>query len=134
LRKQQEVSRRGSSASYGQTVWNHLKAVSIFVTRIYVRYWCQRPSATGAPRNDLDFLHELFLHRDKDVAKAATTALDCHLWYLPEHLIAFAFFDEEVSNEKKRLVVAALRQNIGYEDPLKRIYIHSRSLTVCITS
>src|SRR6218665_1040406 len=37
FRKQQKVSRRGSSASYGQTVWNHLRSVSIFVTRIYVR-------------------------------------------------------------------------------------------------
>src|SRR6218665_3819424 len=51
----------------------------------------------------------------------ATTAFDCHMWYLSEHLIASAFFDEKVSHEK-RLVVAALRQNVGSEDPLKRIY------------
>src|SRR6218665_275094 len=122
LQKQQKASRRGSSASYGQTVWNHLKSVSIFVTHIYVRYWFQCPSATGAPRNDLDLLSELFLYPDKNVAKAATTAFDRHLWYLSEHLIAFAFFDEEVSHEEKRLMVAALRQNVGSEDPLKRIY------------
>ena len=75
--------------------------VSIFATRIYVKYWFQCPSGTGASRNGLDLLHELFLYLDKDVAKAATTAFDCHLWYLSEHLIAFAFFDEKVSNEKK---------------------------------
>jgi len=40
---------------------------------------------------------------------------------LSEHLIAFAFFDEKVSHEKS-LVVAALRQNIGSENPLKHIY------------
>src|SRR6218665_591373 len=51
----------------------------------------------------------------------ATTAFDCHMWYLSEHLIASAFFDEKVSHEK-RLVVATLRQNVGSEDPLKRIY------------
>src|SRR6218665_3279 len=101
FRKQQEVSRRGSSASYGQTVWKHLKSVSIFVTRIYVRYWFQCPSATGASRNDLDLRHELFLYPDKDVANAATTAFDCHLWYLSEHLYAFAFFDEKVSHENE---------------------------------
>jgi len=71
--------------------------VSIFATRIYVKaYWFHCPSGTGAPRNDLDLLHELFLYPDKDVAKAATTAFDCHLWYLSEHFIAFAFFDEKV--------------------------------------
>src|SRR6218665_672207 len=43
------------------------------------------------------------------------------MWYLSEHLIASAFFDDKVSHEK-RLVVAALRQNVGSEDPLKRIY------------
>src|SRR6218665_2576169 len=124
FRKQQEMSRRGSSVSYGQTVWSHLKSVSIFVTRIYVRYWFQCPSATGAPGNYLDLLHELlnlFLYPDKDVAKAAPTAFDCHMWYLSKHLIASAFFDEKVSHEK-RLVVAALRHNVGSEDPLKRIY------------
>jgi len=64
-----------------------------------VRYWFQCPSATGAPKNYLDLLHELFnlfLYTDKNVAKTATTAFDCHdLWYLSEHLIAFAFFDEK---------------------------------------
>ena len=126
------MSRRGSSASYGQTVCNRQKSVNIFVTRPYVRYWFQCPSGTGAPKNDLDLLHVLFLYPDKDVAKAATTAFDCHLCYLSEHLIAFAFFDEKVSHGK-RLVVAALPQNVGSEDHLKRI-INPRSHTVCITS
>src|SRR6218665_2997376 len=76
VQKQQEVSRRGSSASYGQTVLTI--GVSIFATRPYVKaYWFHCPSGTGAPRNDLDLLHELFLYPDKDVAKAATTAFDC---------------------------------------------------------
>src|SRR6218665_2458098 len=87
-----------------------------------MRCWFQCPSRTGAPRNDLDLLHELFLYPYKDVAKAATTAFDGHLWHLSEHLIAFAFFDEKVSHGEKRLMVAALRQNVGSEDPLKRIY------------
>ena len=128
FRKQQEVFRWGSSVSYGQAVWTHLKSVSIFVTcrPIYVRYWFQCPSATGASWNYLDLLHELFnlfLYSDKDVTKAATTAFDCHLWYLSEHLITFAFFNEKKDGHKeKRLIVAALRQNVGSEDPLKRIY------------
>src|SRR6218665_698603 len=105
----------------GKQFWNHLKSVSVCVTRIFVRYWFRCPSGTGAPRNDLDLVHELFLYPDKDVAKAATTAFDCHMWYLSEHLIASAFFDEKVSHGKW-LVVAALRQNVGSEDPLNRIH------------
>ena len=56
------------------------------------------------------------------MAKAATTAFERHLWYLPENLIAFGFFNEKVPHDEKRLMVAALRQNVGFEDPLKRIY------------
>jgi len=43
-----------------------------------------------------------------------------HLWYLSEELIAFAFFDENVSSETKRNMVFAM-QNEGTEHPVKRI-------------
>lgn len=43
-----------------------------------------------------------------------------HLWYLSEELIAFAFFDDNVSSETKRKMVDAMH-NEGIEYPMKRI-------------
>src|SRR6218665_4048706 len=51
----------------------------------------------------------------------ATTAFERHLWYLSEILIAFAFFDDAVTTEEKRMMVAALRELEGQDEPLKQI-------------
>jgi len=48
-------------------------------------------------------------------------ALERHLWYLSELLVGFAFFDDEVPVEEKRLMVLALKENEGSEEPSKRI-------------
>jgi len=44
-----------------------------------------------------------------------------HLWYLFEILVAFALFDDEVSIAEKSLMVAALKEKDGSEDPPIRI-------------
>ena len=44
-----------------------------------------------------------------------------HLWYLSELLVGFAFFDDDVSVEEKRLMIVALNKNAGSEEPLKQI-------------
>lgn len=63
----------------------------------------------------------LSTYQNKDVAKAATTAFSRHLWYLSELLVGFAFFDDHVSVDEKRLMVKALTENSGSAEPLKRI-------------
>src|SRR6218665_3758152 len=65
----------------------------------------------------------------------ATTDFDCHMWYLSEHLIASAFFDEKVSHEKGWWLLHFGRM-LGPNFPkiLLNVYIPPRSLTVCITS
>ena len=128
FRKQYEPLQQGSSTerksrgpSYCEQIWNHLKEVSLFVTAIYIRYWFQSPSSTAAPRNDLELLCELSRYPNKEIAKAATTAFSGHLWYLSELLVGFAFFDDEVSLEEKKLMVAALAEGEGSNAPSKRI-------------
>ena len=59
--------------------------------------------------------------KNMEVAQAATTAFNCHLWYLSELLVGFAFFDDDVSVEEKRLMIVALNKNPGSEEPLKQI-------------
>ena len=107
--------------SFTDQIWNHLKEICLFVTAVYIRYWFQSPSSTAAPRNDLAMLCSLSAYPQKEVAKAATAALERHLWYLSELLVGFAFFDDEVSVEEKRLMVLALKENEGSDEPSKRI-------------
>ena len=79
--------------------------------------------------NDLILLRELSTYSDQDVAKAATTAFGRHLWYLSELLVGLSFFDDRVTVEEKRLMVTALWENDGSEDPPKRISPFTQPLT-----
>lgn len=125
--QQQSITSRGSY--HRKHVWEHLKTVSLFVTCIYVRYWFQTPSPTAAPKNDLALLCSLSLYPQKDIADAAMTAFGRHLWYLSELLVGLSFFDNDVSVEEKRLMVLALRDKEGSEEPPKRIPLFSQPCT-----
>jgi len=57
------------------------------------------------------------------------TAFGRHLWYLSELLVGFSFFDNDVSVEEKKLMVAALRDKEGSEEPPKRISLFSHPST-----
>jgi len=92
-----------------------MKEVSLFATDIYVKYWFQFKSSIAALKN-LNLLCMLSTYQNKDVAKAATTALSCHLWYLSELLVRFAFFDDYVSVQTHS---NALTENSRYFEPLK---------------
>ena len=109
----------------------HLKNVSLFVTCIYVRYWFQTPSATTAPRNDLALLYSLSLYPHKTIADAAVTAFGRHLW-LAELLVGLSFFDNDVSVEEKRLMIASLMDKEGSDEPPKRIPLFSQPSTKVI--
>jgi len=119
LLQQRSGTSRGLSSS--DRFWSHLKRVCLFVTCVYVKYWFQSPSSTGAPRNNLNLVQLLNQYPDRDVANAALTAFGRHLWYLSELLVGFAFFDEALSAEEKRKMVVALKEREGSEQPSKRI-------------
>jgi len=95
--------------------------MSLFVTRVYLTYWFESPAAHCAPRHDLALLCALSEYPNTEIAKAATSAFERHLWYLSEILIAFAFFDDDATTEEKRLMVVALQEVEGSDKPLKRI-------------
>src|SRR6218665_1485069 len=94
--------------SHRKQMRKHLNEVCLFVTGMYIKYWFQSPSSAAAPRNDLNLLCTLSAYPNRKVAEAATTAFGRHLCYLSELLIGFAFFDDDVSIEEKRLMVMAL--------------------------
>jgi len=62
FRKQYEPLQPGASSqksrglSYGQKIWNHLQEVSLFITKVYLKYWFESPAANCAPRQDLELL------------------------------------------------------------------------------
>ena len=114
-------SRKCLGSSYSQQIWHHLQEMSFFVTRVYLTYLFESPAAHSAPRHDLALLCALSDYPNTEIAKAATTAFERHLRYLSEILIAFAFFDDAVSTEDKRLMVVALQEVDGSDEPLKRI-------------
>ena len=114
-------SRKSRGLSYGQKIWNHLQEVSLFITKVYLKYWFESPAANCAPRQDLELLCALSEYPNTEIAKAATTAFGRHLWYLSETLVALGFFDDAVTIEEKRLMVLSLKEVEGSDEPLKRI-------------
>src|SRR6218665_3192782 len=104
-----------------QTNEKHLSEVCLFMTGVYIKYWFQSPSSASAPRDDLNLLYTLSDCPNRKVAEAATTAFGRHLSDLSELLIGFAFFDDDVSIEEKRLMVMALIDTKGSDEPPKRI-------------
>ena len=114
-------SRKSRGLSYGQKIWNHLQEVSLFITKVYLKYWFESPAANCAPRQDLELLCALSEYPNTEIAKAATTAFGRHLWYLSETLVALGFFDDAVTIEEKHLMVLSLKEVEGSDEPLKRI-------------
>ncbi len=121
----QQPSHKTRREAYSQKVWDNLREMCLFTTKVYMKYWFQSPCSAAAPRNDLIFLCELSTYSDKRVGEAATKAFGRHLWYLSELLIGFSFFDDEVTPEEKRLMVTALKETDGSEKPPKRIQLFS---------
>ena len=96
---------------------NHVPC--LFVASTYVRFWNEAPLGMCAPRNDLELIHCLRTYPDagRVVADAALTAFARHLWYLAEHLVGLAFFDEAVDVNIKRKMVANMGRQKKPECP-----------------
>lgn len=99
-----------------------IKEICIFSVIVYVKYWFQAPSGCSAPNNDLQLLKDLktFENINQLMSKVAIRKFLGHLWYLSKELVAFAFFNDEVSVETKRKIVNALN-NEGLEYSPKRL-------------
>ena len=83
------------------------------------------PSAPGAPYNDIQLLNSLINYSTIHpvIVKVASEKLSNHFWDLSEDLIGLALFDSRVSVSTKRLMVKAMREVDGVEEPPKRVVI-----------
>lgn len=108
-----------------------LLRVAMFSARLYSKAWTQAPLAVAAPLNDLQLLQALDGYEDAEVSKAATNKLLGHLWYLSEELVALAFFDDRVSSETKKKMVAAIEEKDGNDTAQKRVTIPASAISGC---
>ena len=68
--------------------------------------------------NDLRLLKMLQDYLDKRIGTTAFNKLPSHQWYLPEELVALAFFDQEIPDGIKRQMMVSHSKN-GDEEPFK---------------
>lgn len=99
----------------------------LIALQLYVPAWYEAPVATSAPQNDLSYMKALLRYKDQDpaISKVSATVFGRHLWYLSEHLVGLGLFDENVSHEKKRRMLGAMRDKQGMEKPHNRLTMES---------
>ena len=104
-----------------------LAYLNIFITNIYIKFWCLAPAASKAAWNDLKLLQRLQLFPDRDISEATSRKLAGQLWYLSEELILFAVFDSDVGVTTKRAMLKLSMEKEGGES-LKRAEIQLSSV------
>lgn len=102
-----------------------LADICVFLIRFYLVYWFRCVKAIEAPLQDLTFLRNMYLTRNKDInlSNEVIRKFINHLWYLSEENVAFAFFDKKVSVAEKRKMVDRLKYDTECE-PVKRVLVN----------
>lgn len=87
-----------------------LRAISVFLVKIYCKAWFNAPKAHLAPKQDLDVLHSLLDYKecDNDIAEIALTKFSSHMWYLNAKLVGLSFFDHTITDDEKLLMANKL--------------------------
>ena len=103
----------------------------IFIVRLYVKTWFNAPKAYFAPRQDLQFLRDLYEYRkvNEKISEVTLKKFVNHLWYLTSETVALAFFDDGISDDTKNKMAQALRnienaninEDENYESMKKRL-------------
>ena len=101
---------------------NALRRICLFTCPIYSSLWFAAPMPTSAPINDLKMLQLIdeFSNVDSQIASTADKKLRLHLWYLSEDLAALPLFGDDISNQEKQTIVAALQKDPREQD-LRRL-------------
>ena len=67
-------------------------------------------------------------HHNKITAKATVSKLRNHTWYMSEELVALALFDPIVPSNTKKLMIEAITNREGAEEPIQRIDLKENSI------
>lgn len=114
------------------TELSNLEHFTLFIMRVYLKPWFTSTDASGAPRNDSNFIKNLngYKNTSNCIYKLALKVFSGHLWYLSDTLIGLAFFDNRVSDDIKLKMVKSL-DKIGTNVLEHRIKIPDHSISNC---
>ncbi|XP_076298843.1 uncharacterized protein LOC143217957 [Lasioglossum baleicum] len=103
-----------------------IRDICIFLANLYLKAWIRAPFAIEAPRQDLEFLQNLYAyHQNEIISCTALKKLINHLWYLAPETAALSCFDSAVPHETKIHMVEAMNasaENDG-KDSIKKFTI-----------
>lgn len=94
--------------------YNSVRDICIFIVRCYVKAWFNAPNACFAPRQDLQFLRDIYDYKtiDENLSEVTQKKFINHLWYLSPESVRFAFFDFfEISDDTKIKMVQSLKND-----------------------
>ena len=81
-----------------------------FALKFYVPQFLLASLGRDAPSNDLNLYKALLHYRevDRELADSALDTLSRHRWYLAEHVVPFALFSDNVTEEEKAKIAEKL--------------------------
>ena len=81
-----------------------------YAVKFYVPQFLLASLGRDAPSNDLNLFKSLLQYRevDRELADSALDTLSRHRWYLAEHVIPFALFSDNVTDEEKAKIAERL--------------------------
>lgn len=87
-----------------------VRAIYVFLVKIYCKAWFNLPEAHLAPEQDLGILHSLSDCKecDNDIAEIGLPKFSNHLWYLNAKLVGLSFFDPTITDDGKLLMANKL--------------------------
>lgn len=87
----------------------------LFCALYYVPWWLVASKGIDAPIHDLEFWNAMQSYKkgDPDVADAAITALERHLWYLTEEMAPISLFSDKLTNADKSAIAKEILKQKG---------------------
>lgn len=88
----------------------NIRDLALFPVGVYLRAWIIAPNAVQAPLNDFTLMRKLMIYPNPTISAATSKKLGLHLWYLSVELIGLSPFDIIISNNSKKLTIAAMKK------------------------
>ena len=95
---------------------HHVAVLAEYVALLHAPYFLKAPLAISAPRQDRDFWVDVqcyqrcFSENDvqHEMLTAVLTSIMNHLWYLSQELVIFALFDDNLSDDDRKMMALKL--------------------------
>ncbi|KAK3909534.1 2,3-dihydroxyphenylpropionate/2,3-dihydroxicinnamic acid 1,2-dioxygenase [Frankliniella fusca] len=93
----------------GEAQLTNIRRLNLFFVSTYMKPWYTATIPAIAPRIDLELLKNIVNYNEcPEVSQIASKVFKNHLWYLHSVTVGIAFFDEGISIDEKKEMVAKL--------------------------